>query len=83
MRVTAGGGARGGTRREVRTVLYMGTLSAVRFNPARKRLYERLKSEGKVSKVALTACSWELLTILNAMVRDRARWDASKTPQIG
>jgi transposase len=76
-RHTAGG------RRVVRTVLYMATRSAVRFNPVLKQFYERLKSAGKASKVALTACSRKLLTILNAMVRDGTRWDASREPQIG
>jgi transposase len=76
-RHTAGG------RRAVRTVLYMATLSAVRFNPMLKRFYERLKSAGKVSKVALTACSRKLLTILNAMVRDKTRWEARRVPQTG
>ena len=55
----------------MRTVLYMATLSAIRFNPVLKRFYERLKSAGKVSKVAVIARARELLTILNAMVRDR------------
>jgi transposase len=36
-RHTAGG------RRTVRTVLYMATLSAIRFNPVLKQFYERLK----------------------------------------
>ncbi len=76
-RHTAGG------RRAVRTVLYMATLSAIRFNPVLKRFYERLKSAGKVSKVAVIACARKLLTILNAMVRDRTRWDASRVPQTG
>lgn len=76
-RHTAGG------RRAVRTVLYMATLSAMRFNPVLKRFYERLKSEGKVSKVAIIACSRKLLTILNAMVRDRTRWDAGRATETG
>jgi transposase len=71
-RHTAGG------RRAVRTVLYMATLSAVRFNPALKRFYERLRASGKVGKVALVACARKLLTILNAMVRDKAKWDAGR-----
>ena len=66
-----------------RTVLYMATLSAIRFNPVLKRFSERLKSAGKVSKVAVIACARKLLTILNAMVRDRTRWDASRVPQTG
>jgi hypothetical protein len=44
---------------------------------------ERLKSAGKVSKVALVACSRKLLTILNAMVRDRTKWDAERAQQTG
>lgn len=70
-----------GGRRTVRTVLYMATLSAVRFNPVLKEFYERLKSAGKVSKVALTACSRKLLTILNAMVRDKTKWRAKIAPE--
>jgi len=76
-RHTAGG------RRAVRTVLYMATLSAVRFNPVLRRFYERLKSAGKVSKVALIASARKLLTVLNAMVRDKARWDAGRASQTG
>jgi transposase len=67
-RRTAGG------RRSVRTVLYMATLSAVRFNPVLKEFYERLKKAGKVSKVALIASARKLLTILNAMIRDKNIW---------
>jgi transposase len=70
-----------GGRSSVRTVLYMSTLSAVRFNPVLKRLYERLKANGKVSKVAIIACSRKLLTILNAMVRDMTKWEAQRTLQ--
>ncbi len=76
-RHTAGG------RRAARTVLHVATLSAVRCNPALKQFYERLKKAGKVSKVGLIACSRKLLTILNAMVRDRTRWDAGGEPQTG
>lgn len=67
----------------VRTVLYMATLSAVRYNPSLKQFYERLKAAGKVSKVALIASARKLLTILNAMVRDSAKWDASRSAQAG
>ena len=36
--------------------------------------YERLLAAGKLKKVALIACARQLLTILNAMVRDNAYW---------
>ena len=45
-----------GGRAHVRTVLYMGTLVATRFNPQIKAFYQRLLAAGKIKKVALTAC---------------------------
>ncbi len=63
-----------GGRAHVRTVLYMSTLVATRFNPQIKAFYERLLAAGKVKKVALTACMHKFLTILNAMLKHRTRW---------
>src|SRR5207244_2014444 len=63
-----------GGRAHVRTVFYMGTLVATRFNPQIKVFYERLLAAGKVKKVALTACMHKLLTILNAMLKHRTPW---------
>src|SRR5215471_5780601 len=63
-----------GGRAHVRTVLYMGTLVATRYNPQIKAFYERLLAAGKVKKVALTACMRKLLTILNAMLKHRTSW---------
>lgn len=71
-----------GGRAEVRSVLYMATVSARTHNPVIKAFYERLVAAGKLPKVALVACMRKLLTIMNAMFRDGARWDAAKgTPQ--
>src|SRR2546425_5185894 len=44
-----------GGRAHVRTVLYMGTLVATRFNPQIKVFYERLLAAGKNKKIAPTA----------------------------
>jgi transposase len=66
-----------GGRFEVRRVLYMATLSAVRRNPAIRDFYQRLRAAGKLPKVALVACMRKLLTILNAMVRTHQPWDES------
>ncbi len=63
-----------GGRAQVRTVLYMSTLVATRFNPQIKAFYERLLAAGKVKKVALTACMHKFLTILNAMLKHRTPW---------
>ena len=67
-----------GGRAHVRTVLYMGTLVATRYNPQSKAFYERLLAAGKVKKVALTACMRKLLTILNAMLKHRTPWHAQE-----
>lgn len=64
-----------GGRADVRSVLYMATCAAVRFNPVMRAYYERLCAAGKVRKVALTACMRKLLVILNAMARDRTPWN--------
>lgn len=58
-------------RPAVRSVLYMATLTGIRYNPVIRKKYHDLLSRGKVKKVALTACMRKLLTILNAMVRDQ------------
>ena len=63
-----------GGRAAVRTVLYMATLAAARFNPVIKAFYDRLLNRGKVKKVALVACLRKLLTILNAMLRSNEPW---------
>ena len=70
-----------GGRSEVRAVVYMATLSAIRFNPAIKVFHNRLIAAGKPKKVAIVACMRKLLTILNAMLRDQALWDAAKHAQ--
>jgi transposase len=67
-----------GGRSEVRSVVYMATLSAIRFNPVIKVFHSRLIAAGKLQKVAIVACMRKLLTILNAMLRDQSLWDAAK-----
>lgn len=64
-----------GGRSCVRNTLYMATLSAVRFNPVLKACYERLVSSGKPKKVALVACMRKLLTMLNAIAKQRTTWN--------
>lgn len=64
-----------GGRHKIRQALYMATLSAVRYNPVIKALFDRLTSQsGKPGKVALVACMRKLLTILNAMVKTQTTW---------
>lgn len=66
-----------GGRAEVRNVLYMATLAAIRFNPTIRGFYKRLCQAGKLRKVALIASMRKFLTILNAMVRDQTPWRPS------
>jgi len=60
-----------GGRTNVRSVLYMSTLVATRYNPLIRDQYQHLLKRGKEKKVALTACMRKFLTILNAMLRDQ------------
>ncbi len=77
-------GQRQGSRRcwagrsQVRSVLYMATLSAVRYNQPIRDFHQRLILKGKPKKVALLACMRKLLTVRNAMLRDNAIWDVAR-----
>ena len=66
-----------GGRATVRTALYMAALVAARANPLLARFYQRLVAAGKPKKVALVALMRKLLTILNAMLRDRKPWQSA------
>jgi transposase len=63
-----------GGRQQVRAALYMATLVGVRHNPALQAFYAQLVARGKPKTVALTACMHKRLTILHAVLRDRAPW---------
>lgn len=65
-----------GGRGAVRRVLYMATLTAVRFNPVIAAMSQRLLARGKPFKVVMVACMHKLLTILDAMVRHGEPWRA-------
>jgi transposase len=63
-----------GGRPEVRRVLYMATVVAIRFNPTLRAFYQGLVRRGKRPKVALVASMRKFLTILNAMVAHQNPW---------
>jgi transposase len=63
-----------GGRLPVRNMLYMAALAAIRFNPIIQSFYQRLKSQGKKFKVAITACMRKILVILNTLVRNDCLW---------
>lgn len=64
----------GGGRASVRTALFMGAMVAMRHNPILKAFFGRLIAAGKPKMVALIAVARKLLTILNAIVRDKRPW---------
>jgi transposase len=63
-----------GGRADVRAILYMATLTAVRCNPALRSFHQRLRKVGKPPKVALVACMRKFLTIINALMRTKSQW---------
>jgi transposase len=67
----------GGGRTSVRNALYMAALAATRWNPVIRAAYRRLVARGRPKKVALVACLRRLLTILNAVLRDKSPWQTT------
>lgn len=63
-----------GGRPAVRTALFMGAMVACRFNPTLKAFHDRLLASGKAKLVAIVATARKLLTILNAIIRDKTTW---------
>jgi len=63
-----------GGRDNVRSVLYMATMAAIRFNPVISAFYNRLREGGKPHKVAMTACMRKIIVTLNSMIKNRTRW---------
>lgn len=64
----------GGGRAPVRSALYMAALTASRHNPPLKAFRDRLVAAGKPKLVAIIAVARKLITILNAILRDREPW---------
>lgn len=66
----------GGGRKSVRSMLFLGALTAARHNPALKAFRNKLVAAGKPKMVAAIAVARKLLTILNAILRDKKPWRA-------
>ncbi|MGA2557757.1 MAG: transposase [Verrucomicrobiota bacterium] len=62
----------GGGRPEVRTALYMASLSAIKSNPILKAFFQRLTGKGKLGKVALTAVMRKMLIHMNHRLKSLA-----------
>lgn len=63
-----------GGRADPRASLFIAAMVATRHNPPLKAFYQRLLAAGKPKKLALIAVARKLLTILNAILRDKKSW---------
>jgi transposase len=61
----------------LRKALYLQTLTAIRFNPLLRALYERLLGAGKAKMAAVADCMRKLLMIAYAVLKNRALLDPS------
>jgi transposase len=64
----------GGGRKSVRSSLFIGAMVAARYNPQLKQFRDKLGAAGKPKVLALVAVARKLITILNAILRDRRPW---------
>jgi len=64
----------GGGRKPVRSALFIAAMVACRYNPHLKTFYQRLLAAGKPKVLAIIAVARKLLTILNAILRDKKAW---------
>ena len=64
----------GGGRASVRSALFMAAMTAMRRNPLLRAFHQRLRAAGKPKMVAMIAVARKLLTILNAILRDKIAW---------
>lgn len=67
----------GGGRKTVRSALFVAAMVAGRFNPVLKTFRDRLVQAGKPKIVAIIAVARKLLTILNAILRDKKPWQTA------
>ncbi|MCR4433717.1 MAG: transposase [Caldiserica bacterium] len=61
----------------IRALLYQGTLSAVRYNPQVRGIYQRLKEKGAPEKKARIAAAHKLLLIAHAIYTKGVPYDPS------
>lgn len=59
----------------IRRLLYMGALSAMRYNPSCKALYERMLAKGKPKRVARVAVAHKLLRMAFGVVKGGRPFD--------
>ena len=68
-----------GGRKAVRSALFLASLAACRHNPVLKAFRQRLVDAGKPKMLVAIAAARKLLTILNAILRDKQPWRPEST----
>ena len=68
----------GGGRDQIRPVLHMVVLAAMRSNPTISSFAKRLTAKGKPRRVVFAACARKIIVTLNAMLRDQVAWQSAK-----
>lgn len=66
----------------IRKLLYMCSISAIRYNSACTALYERLREKGKPVKVAMIAVVNKLLKQIFAIVKNNCFYDENFSKNI-
>lgn len=66
-----------GGRPAVRKAAYLAAVTAARFNPDLKLMYERLVAKGKPFKLAIVAIARKLVILANVLIQENRPW----TPQ--
>lgn len=67
-----------GGRAQVRRMLYMGTLCAIRYSPSIKQFYSRLRAKGKPAKVAIVAAMRKHIATANLLIKTDQLWSENK-----
>jgi transposase len=67
-----------GGRDQVRPVLHMAALAAMRSNSVIKAFAHKLSAAGKPKQLVIAACVRKMVVILNAMLRDNTEWKYAK-----
>ena len=66
-----------GGRRALRHVMFQAALVAAHPNPSLRSFADRLRKAGKPHKVIITAVARKLVTIANALCKNRQKWTAA------
>jgi transposase len=67
-----------GGRDQLRPVLHMAALAAMRSNSIIKAFAQKLSAAGKPKQLVIAACARKMVVILNAMLRDDVEWKYAK-----